>query len=442
MPRHWTKNDPQLRYLMIKKIIGTLTTRVLIAGITLLVVLLNARVLGAERTGLITQLILAVTIIQLFAGIPGGGSLVYLVPRNSVRALLVPSYIWGVVVSFSGTYILSLFEATRAENLMVHVLFLSLLLTFSTINLMVLMGKEQIRIYNIITFLQAIILLSVLGGLFFIIGNRETISYIIALYCSYGGSFLISLLMILPYLGKAAKKNENQGVLDKLFRYGGTMQAGNILQFLNYRLSYFFVKFFLGQASLGIYSVGNQLAESLWILGKSISMVQYSRISNQDDHVYAARLTLTFVKITFVLTFLAMIVLWVLIFLLFPFILKPEFAPVKYLMLILGPGILTFSVNVVLSPYFSGSGKPRYNTITASVGLAFTLITGLILIPRFGLAGAAMSATISYSCATLYQFLVFIRISGIHAKDFLLRGAEFRSVYRFFVTLPEKNISQ
>lgn len=223
--------------------------------------------------------------------------------------------------------------------------------------------------------------------------------------------------------------------------YGATMQSGNIFQFLNYRLSYFFVKFFLGLGPMGLFSTANQLSESIWILGKSISTVQYSRISNEDDHYYAAKLTMTFVKICVILTFAGIVVLNGLIFLLFPYIFRPEFAPVKYVMLILSPGILTFSVNVILSPYFSGSGRAKYNTITAAAGLFFTFVTGITLIPWLGLAGAALSATISYTCATLYQFIIFIRVSGIRAKDFLLKPSEIHSAYRFFVSLSVKKFT-
>jgi O-antigen/teichoic acid export membrane protein len=47
-------------------------------------------------------------------------------------------------------------------------------------------------------------------------------------------------------------------------------------------------------------------------------------------------------------------------------------------------------------------------------------VFGLLLIPRFGFIGAGLSATLSYSFATLYQFIIFCRISRIRPGDFLL----------------------
>jgi O-antigen/teichoic acid export membrane protein len=199
------------------------------------------------------------------------------------------------------------------------------------------------------------------------------------------------------------------------------MQLGNILQFLNYRLSYYFIEFFLRRAAVGVYSVGVQLSESIWLIAKSIHMVQYTRISNEKNEDYAAKLTLNLVKISFILTLLSLILIMVLLHVFFAVVLKPEFQQVPLIMFTLAAGILTFSISIILSPYFSGMGKPIHNTISAAIGLVFTLVLSLLLIPQMKLPGAALAATVSYSASTLYQFIVFIKMSNLKPADFLLR---------------------
>jgi O-antigen/teichoic acid export membrane protein len=205
------------------------------------------------------------------------------------------------------------------------------------------------------------------------------------------------------------------------------MQTGNILQFFNYRLSYYFIEVFMGRAALGVYSVGVQLSESVWLVSRSIAMVQYTRISNEKDRNYAARVTLSLTKITFLITIICLVLLYILLLLFFPLIFTTEFNPVKMIMAALAIGILTFSVSIILSPYFSGIGKPGHNTVSAAIGLIFTLISGWILIPRFGFVGAGFSAAISYSTATLYQFIVFGKLSGIKPKDFMMTRGDIDS---------------
>ncbi|HSN50182.1 MAG TPA: polysaccharide biosynthesis C-terminal domain-containing protein, partial [Bacteroidales bacterium] len=353
--------------------------------------------------------------------------------------LLIPSYLWSAAVAVAGTLILCLFSLTRVDGYMFHVALLSFMLSVTTSNLMILMGKERIREYNLVTAFQMIILFIVLFALFFIFGLKDIMAYLFGLYFSYGSGLLLSLLLILPELKKDRASKSNKNVLKELFHYGTIMQAANIFQFLNYRISYYFIEFFMGKGALGVFSVGTQLSESIWILSKSMSAVQYTRIANQDDPAYAARVTLTFVKISFILTFIALAVILLLIHLFFPLIFhRPEFAPVKYIMLILSSGILVFSVSIVLSPYFSGIGKPNHNMISSGLGLVCASVFGFILIPRFGLAGAAMTAVISYSTATLYQFIVFLRLSKILFRDFMLTRSEIQMTYRFFLSLQHK----
>lgn len=203
------------------------------------------------------------------------------------------------------------------------------------------------------------------------------------------------------------------------------MQLGNIIQFFNYRLSYYFIEFFLKRASVGIYSVAVQLSESIWLIAKSISMVQYTRISNEKDENYAAKLTLDLMKISFVLTFLALILIMILLHVFFTLIVKPEFNQVPLIMYILATGILTLSVSIILSPYFSGQGKPMHNTIGAAIGLFFTLVLSLILIPVLKLPGAALAAVVAYIASTSYQFIVFVKKAKVKPRDFLLRKTDF-----------------
>ena len=406
---------------MVRKILGTISTRIIVALLTLATILINGWYLGADKVGTISLIILAITLIQMLNNFVGGGALVYLLPRTDLVTLFVPAYLWSLVTSFAGAFIIELFHLIPT-GFFWHVVFLSLVLSLSTVNFMILMGQERIKAYNIISLLQGISFFMILLFWLFVLRKREVLSYVIGLYASYLFAFIAGLILILSH-AKWGKFKGIPGVLKEIFHYGSVMQTGNILQFFNYRLSYYFIEIFMGRAALGVYSMGVQLSESVWLVSRSIHMVQYARISNEKDMNYAARLTLSLTKVAFLITIICIVVLYILLLLFFPLIFTPEFAAVKMIMAALSIGILTFSVSIILSPYFSGIGKPGHNTISAAIGLFFTLI-GWILIPRFGLIGAGISATISYSIATLYQFIVFGKLSGIKPKDFLMTRSD------------------
>jgi O-antigen/teichoic acid export membrane protein len=411
---------------MLKNILSTISTRILVALLTLIMVLVNARLLGAEKVGTIGLIILAIAILQLVSNLVGGGALVYLVPRAQLMKLYFPSCAWAILTTILGTFLLNVLHLIPG-GYAIHVLFLSLLLSLFTVNFMVLMGQERIRAYNLISLLQVMILFSVLMFFFFGLGIREVLAYVYGLYISYAFAFLASFLLI----RSSFKKKEVPGsgkVIRELVNIGSVMQLGNILQFFNYRLSYYFIEFFLKRAAVGVYSVGVQLSESIWLIAKSIHMVQFTRISNEKDKDYAAKLTLDLAKISFILTLLSLILIMVLLHFFFALIFKPEFRQVPVIMYTLAAGILTFSISIILSPYFSGIGKPIHNTISAAIGLVFTLVLSLVLIPKMELPGAALAATLSYISATIYQFMVFIRMTNVRPADFLLRKADIRVV--------------
>jgi O-antigen/teichoic acid export membrane protein len=411
---------------MLKNILSTISTRILVALLTLIMVLVNARYLGAEKVGTIGLIILAIAILQLASNLVGGGALVYLVPRAQIMTLFLPSCGWALFTTALGTFLLNILHLIPSGYAL-HVFFLSLLLSLFTVNFMVLMGQERIRAYNIISLLQVGILFAILMIFFFGLRNREVMAYLYGLYISYAFAFLTSFILILS----SFKKKEILGsgkVLRELFHLGSVMQLGNILQFFNYRLSYYFIEFFLSRAAVGVYSVGVQLSESIWLIAKSIHLVQYTRISNEKNEDYAAKLTLDLVKISFILTLVSLTLLMVLLHLFFSMIFKPEFQQVPVIMYILAAGILTFSISIILSPYFAGMGKPIHNTISAAIGLVFTLVLSLLLIPKLKLPGAALAATIAYIASTVYQFIIFIRMTKLKPADFLLRKKDLEVV--------------
>ena len=93
---------------MIKRILQHFAARVLTAGLSFVVVWLTARYLGAAGRGQISLFFTDVSGLALLAGLVGGSSLIYLVPRRNVWLLLLPAYGWGTLVSLGGAAVVGL----------------------------------------------------------------------------------------------------------------------------------------------------------------------------------------------------------------------------------------------------------------------------------------------------------------------------------------------
>ena len=413
---------------MLKKIIGTAGARVFNAFLSFVIVIVYARNLGAEGAGIIAEIVLGITIVLLISNFFGGGALVYLLPRHDNFIIFLLSYIWAIISAFVVTYFLNLFNAVPAKFIY-DVLLLSIIQSFSAVNQNILLSKEKIKLYNSISVLQFSGLFAALMFFIFVLKKVEVSSYVNALYVGYSVGFVLSFVSILKYL-KFKGFNDLGNIIKQLLKYGSYVQFANILQFLNYRLSYYIITSYFNKAMLGVYSVGNKLSEGTWLVGKSVSMVQYSRIANSKDKEYNKYLTLAFLKFTFVITLILVAILLLIPENVFVFVFHKEFSNIKIVISSLSVGIVAMSMSMMFSHYFSGTGRHYYNTISSGIGLIITFALGFTLIPRYNILGAGITASVSYFTSCLFQLIVFVKLTKSRFNDFLIKKTDVKLFFQ------------
>ena len=81
----------------------------------------------------------------------------------------------------------------------------------------------------------------------------------------------------------------------------------------------------------------------------------------------------------------------------------------------------------MLSRYIVGRGRPGTGTLILLSGLAINVIANLLLVPRFGINGAAASSSISYGLTAIMTLVVFRRLSGRGVTETLvIRASDLR----------------
>ncbi|MCX6234042.1 MAG: polysaccharide biosynthesis C-terminal domain-containing protein [Bacteroidetes bacterium] len=407
------------------------------AVLSLVILVINTNNLGQVGLGTITLVVLGITVLLMISNFIGGGALVYLVPRHDLYKLFVPSYIWALITSVFGAIILQIFNLIPAEYTW-YILVMSLFQSFAMINLTILIGKEKISLYNTLTVIQQVVTTLVLILLIYVWHRVEVIAYVYALFSGYVLVFLLSLAAIRKYVTVTSLSGVRY-VIGELFKYGKFLQIANIIQFFNYRLSYYIIEAFSGRAALGLYGAGVQISEGVWLIGKSVATVQYARISNVNDMIYARNVTLRLLKFTFLLTAIVLAGLLALPERLYGAIFGQDFENIRLIMLTLALGILATAVSMLVSHFFSGTGKPQHNMIGSAIGLVFTLVLGLVFIPRYGLIAAGLTASVSYIMNMAYLLIVFIRRSGAEIKDFLISREDYLFVRSEVKKIMERN---
>jgi O-antigen/teichoic acid export membrane protein len=416
---------------VLNKILNTFGTRLLSAVLNLLITVIISRLLGPEGKGQQGIIIATIAYILVFANLMGGSAIVYLVPRFSSSVILVPAYVWSVITGVGFFIALHLFNLVDV-GMIAHICILALVNGFTAINSSVLIGKEKIATSNLIAFVQPLIITLSLVVFFFLLQQNTIQSYIIALYISFGTAFLISLF----YLGKFTEKfaispwGSYSTIIGYLFRYGLLNQLAHIFQLLSFRMSYYWLEQTYSSAEVGIYSNGTSLVESIWLISRSISLVQYARIANSPDRLYSQKLTLQLTYAGMIVSFFGLLVLVLLPSQVFTSIYGVGFGEVGNVIRSLAPGVLLFNVALIIGHYFSGTGKYHVNTIASFVGLIVATIAFNYMIPAYGITGAGWATSISYFFTSLIVVWFFVKESKISFGESFPKLAEIKGLLK------------
>ena len=201
-----------------------------------------------------------------------------------------------------------------------------------------------------------------------------------------------------------------------------------MVSMLNKRLSFLIIKGFWGDAQVGVYNAASQVAESPKVIGQSIAMVQFSKISNMNDNDKAGKITIQLMKTATVLTAICIFIVCIIPTSVYSWIFTRNFADMRAVMIALAPGMVFLSAHTVFCHFFSGVNLPKYNLYAALVGFVVTIPALYLLIPPFGMVGAGVSVSITNLAIIVYQWIIFKRIHKISAKELLVTKEDVMSL--------------
>ena len=185
-------------------------------------------------------------------------------------------------------------------------------------------------------------------------------------------------------------------VLRAQISYGLKGHIGNMLQFFNYRLDVLLLNYYLNTTEVGIYSVSTRLAELLWNLPSSVGFVIFPKAAASTPEELQ-HFTPRVFRITLAMTAIGAIGLAFLGKPLIRIIYDQAFISAYLPLLALLPGVVLIGGAKVLTNEIAGRGYPHYNSINSGLSLILTLLFDLLLIPRYGMLGAAIASSLSYT---------------------------------------------
>jgi O-antigen/teichoic acid export membrane protein len=206
-------------------------------------------------------------------------------------------------------------------------------------------------------------------------------------------------------------------------KYGLKAYLANLLAFLNYRLDILLVNFFVGPAEAGIYTVAVRVAEQLWLISNSAAVVLLPRLAGLHSAEETRRRLTPVIARWIILAGLGMAITLALISgWIVPLAFGAEFAQSAAVLMWLLPGVVAYMCVMVLSPDLAARGRPDLNGWAAGVSLAVSTVGNLLLIPVYGVVGAALASTLAYVMACVITIVYYTRLSHNRARDLLRVG--------------------
>ncbi|HET7677764.1 MAG TPA: polysaccharide biosynthesis C-terminal domain-containing protein [Candidatus Limnocylindrales bacterium] len=219
--------------------------------------------------------------------------------------------------------------------------------------------------------------------------------------------------------------------------FGSRAIVGTLAERLQFRADTFIVNAVVGVRATGVYSVTSGLAETLWYIPNALGVVMFSRAVDPaaDSGRIAAVLTRTTIAVTIATAVPA--------FLLGPWLVEvvygSDFAEAGLALRWILPGVVAYSVVAILSRYIVGEGRPGLGTAVLVAGLAANIASNLLLVPRLGIEGAALSSSLSYGATAVLMLWLFRRLSGRGFLEALvIRVSDLRALARALGALVER----
>lgn len=411
------------------KVVQTFISRFLILILSFGLVIFSTNMWGSEGKGTISIVIANVALVSFFSSIFSGSSTSYFARKFKVEQVLVYSYLWSLIV---GTAVPLIFSFAAIQNEFLYYLIgISVLSSLLSTNISLFIGTQNIRFFNIYTVLQQLVHVLFIAILIYIVKLKDVSVYFLAQIFCLAFLFLTSFFLILKKC-KLSEFSFSKSVFINMFEYGWKTQLSAFIQFLNYRLSFYFLEYFEGIAAVGIFSIGITFSEAIWTITRSIAVVLYSDVVNSESREESIVKTKSSLKLSFSLMLIFVLGIIIIPAFIYTEIFGNEFSETKQIMLLLAPGILAIAVSDMIGYYFSGIKELKILNIKSIVGLLITVGFSFFAIPKWGIWGACFVTTSSYVISAAILFWKFYQSTEFKIRDYIISKDEINTLIKTF----------
>jgi O-antigen/teichoic acid export membrane protein len=408
-------------------VLGSLGAQLLLVICGAATTVIVARFTGTHGAGAYSIAIQVGTLVVLGGGLGIEFGLVYFSARDRMRqSELAPvlawfGVAWGVVLAGAGLVIALALRGSFLQGLDTMVI----LAAIAAIPFMLairylryfLLGRNQLLPFNAVNVVLAlawVILVAIALGFF-----RGRVGGAVWAYAAANAVAFVAALVLVPSAAALPDLRRAAGLLRTLAAFGLRAQLSTVLQFFSYRLDLFIVNATAGLGAAGIYSVATLLAEAVWYIPNAVGLVLAPRVAatveGEDDEATAA-----ICRATVLLSVAGAAAIAVLAPLLVLVLFGDSFLSAVVPLWVLLPGVIALGLDKPIASYQLGRGRPQISLYVALIATPITIAAYVLLIPAYGIVGAAAGSTISYIATTAIDVFFLHRVSPLRLRNIVI----------------------
>lgn len=380
--------------------------------------MLSARLLGPALRGEASLLIATVNILMYISGIVGGPSIINHCKKIALKQFMKRYYLLVFAILLFINILLYCFGVIGSHTLF-HQFILSTLLAYYTGHQYLLIGFNRIKEYNTSQILQGLLPLLVLIWGYYIqpLVGFEFQYFLMATYVSFLIPLLYSMAITSQYIFyKHTEKDKNDEPkptwqMQEFIKSGMISQFSNIIQFFNYRLIFYILgAIYIDKSILGEYALSVALSESIWIIGRSIGLVQLGSFLNMETVMTQKKShTIKLAVIGGLLSALAMIILCLIPQEYIQYLVGEKYMQTHQLLMVLAPATIAFSFQISISSFFASLNQYNIANKASIISLLILSSSSYYLIAHYGTDGAAIASFLGYASSAIFFYIKFYK---------------------------------
>lgn len=405
--------------------------------------IITARYIGPEGNGIIAGLAVYPSLFMTIGSLGVRQSTTYFLGKGiyseeQIKKAIAQIWMITTIISLVVCFFLMYYFSNSGNNLLLVLLALLPIpfSLFNTYNSGIFLGKNDIKSFNKINWIPSLIVLLGIVLLVMLL-NWHVYGVMIA---SVGGPLFMFILLLFrnKFLGLLLL-NYDWEVIKQMLSMGIIYATSLFVINLNYKIDIILLDKLSNAHELGIYSKGSGITQYLWQFPMLFSTIVFARsVASKDNMAFSLKVA-QLLRVSFVI--IGLLSIFLILFSDFIIVgmygenFRKSISVLNYLL----PGVLILTIYKVMNMDLAGKGKPWVAMWAMLPALVVNIIMNLILIPKLGASGAAISSTFSYTIAGILFLLLYSRTVNIPIIEILrYRKTDFEPIVSLFKKIMKR----